>query len=71
MLNLRQIKNHPQILEFIKQGDSATQALGYTEHGFRHSNLVSKEAKRIAKEIGLSEREQELAGVAGFCHDMG
>ncbi|OQX71706.1 hypothetical protein B6D52_00295 [Candidatus Parcubacteria bacterium 4484_255] len=71
MLNLRQVKNHPRILEFIKQSDLATQALGYTEHGFRHSNLVSKEAKRIAKEIGLGEKDQELAGIAGFCHDMG
>jgi len=71
MLNLRQVKNHPRILEFIRQSDLAIQALGYTEHGFRHSNLVSKEAKRIAKEIGLGERERELAGIAGFCHDMG
>jgi len=71
MLNLRQIKNHSQILEFIKQSDLATQALGYTEHGFRHANSVSKESKRIAKEMGLKPRDQELAGVAGFCHDMG
>ncbi len=71
MLNLRQIKNHPQILEFIKQSDLAVQALGYTEHGFRHSNLVSKEARRIANEMGFKENEAELAGIAGFCHDMG
>ncbi len=71
MLNLREIKNNSQVLEFIKQSDLSTQALGYTEHGFRHSNLVSKEAKRIAKEMGLKEKEQELAGIAGFCHDMG
>ncbi len=71
MLSLRQIKNNPQILEFIKQSDSSTQALGYTEHGFRHGNNVSKEAQRIAKEMGFKEIEQELAGIAGFCHDMG
>lgn len=71
MLSLREVKNNPQVLEFIRQSDLATQALGYTEHGFRHSNLVSLEAQRIAKEIGFKEREQELAGIAGFCHDMG
>jgi len=71
MLSSRQIKNNSQILEFIKQSDSATQALGYTEHGFRHGNNVSIEAQRIAKEMGLKEIEQELAGIAGFCHDMG
>ena len=71
MLNLREIKNHSRVLEFIKQSDLATQALGYTEHGFRHANSVSKEAQRIAKEIGLKAIDQELAGIAGFCHDMG
>ena len=71
MLNLRQVKNNTRVLEFINQSDLSTKALGYTEHGFRHSNLVSGEAKRVAKEIGSKERDQELAGIAGFCHDMG
>jgi len=71
MLSSRQIKNNSQILEFIKQSDLSTQALGYAEHGFRHGNNVSVEAQRIAKEMGFKEIEQELAGIAGFCHDMG
>jgi len=71
MLTLKDIKEHPQILEFIKQSELSVKALGYTEHGLRHSNLVSQRSQGIAKEVGLSERGAELAAVAGFCHDMG
>jgi len=46
-------------------------ALGYTEHGLRHANLVSRRAQMMAKEIGLSKRGQEISAIAGFCHDMG
>jgi len=71
MINLSQIKKHPQVLEFIKQTESALVALSYTDHGFRHSNLVADRARTIAKEIGISQRDGELAAIAGFCHDMG
>jgi hypothetical protein len=71
MITPSQIKKNPQVLEFIKQTEIALTAVGYTEHGLKHANLVSDRAKVIAREVGLSEREQELADVAGFCHDMG
>lgn len=71
MITLSQVKKNPQILEFIKQTETALAALSYTDHGFRHSNLVADRARTIAKEIGLNKREQELAAIAAFCHDMG
>ncbi|MBL7141774.1 HD domain-containing protein [Patescibacteria group bacterium] len=71
MLNFRQIKNHPQVLEFIKQSELSIKALDYTEHGLRHANLVAQEAQKLAKKIGLSKQGQELVAIAGFCHDMG
>lgn len=70
-MTLSQVKKHPQILEFIKQTEIALAALSYTDHGFRHSNLVADRARTIASEIGLSQKEGELAAIAGFCHDMG
>jgi HD superfamily phosphohydrolase YqeK len=70
MLTLNQIKKNPKILEFIKQTEKSLKASGYTEHGLDHSNLVAKRARKIAKEIRLSEKEQELSAIAGFCHDM-
>lgn len=71
MLTFKEIKNHLQVLEFINQTEISMEALGYTEHGLRHANLVSRRARTLAKEIGLSERGQEITAIAGFCHDMG
>lgn len=71
MITLEDVKKNPQILEFINQTEQAMEALRYTNHGLRHSKVVSERATQIAKEIGLSEREGELAAIASFCHDMG
>jgi len=71
MLNLAKIKKNNQVLEFINQTEIALKAIQYSEHGLRHSNLVAERARNIAREIGLSENDQELSAVAGFCHDMG
>ncbi len=71
MITLKDVKNNPQILEFINQTEVAMEALSYTNHGLRHSAVVSDRAIQIAKSIGLQQREGELAGIAGFCHDMG
>lgn len=71
MVTLNDVKNNPQILEFINQTEEAMEALSYTNHGLRHSNIVADRAMQIAKNIGLSQREGELSAIAGFCHDMG
>lgn len=71
MLSFSKVKNNPQVLEFIRQTQVTLKAIGYTEHGLPHANLVSKRAKYLAQEMGLNERTQELASIAGFCHDMG
>jgi len=54
MITLAQIKKNPQILEFIKGTENVLAALSYTDHGFRHDDLVADRARTIAKEIGLS-----------------
>lgn len=71
MITLKDVKENPQILEFINQTEAAMKALSYTNHGLRHSNIVSDRAIQIAESIGLDKREGELAAIAGFCHDMG
>lgn len=65
------VKNHPSVLEFIKESCLSLKAISFTEHGIRHSTLVSDRARNIAKDMGFSERETELAAIAGFCHDIG
>ena len=71
MITLEQVKNNPQILQFIKKTEQALKNLSYTDHGLRHSDLVSQRAKDIAGQLGLGKKEQEMATIAAFCHDMG
>lgn len=71
MLKLEEVKKHPGVKECIKKSEQYLDYLGYTDHGSRHIGVVSDRAKSLAKNIGLSERDQELAAIAGYCHDMG
>jgi metal-dependent HD superfamily phosphatase/phosphodiesterase len=71
MLKLSEVIKNPFVIEFLRQTEIALEALEYTEHGFFHADLVAKRAKYLAKEIGLSKREIELAAIAGYCHDFG
>lgn len=71
MIILNQVKKNTQILEFIKSTEKILVDLSYTDHGLRHSKIVAERARTIAKEIGLSQKEEESAAIAGFCHDMG
>lgn len=70
MITLKEVNNNSHILEFIKKSEETLKRMGYTDHGLKHVQLVADRARTIAKEIGLSKREQELCAIAGFCHDM-
>lgn len=56
---------------YIKKADESLFALGYTEHSFAHVGKVAQEAARILITLGYSEREAELARIAGYLHDIG
>lgn len=65
------IKKDEWVKSLIKRADNCLEAIGYTEHGFRHTALVSKNAKRILEELGFDKKEVELAAIAGYLHDIG
>jgi uncharacterized protein len=65
------IQSDPQLSMFIASADRVMDAMGYTEHGFRHAHLVGKIAYQVLKRLGFSQREADLARVAGYLHDMG
>ncbi len=71
MLTLADVQRDPHINMFIQRSKEALSFYHYTDHGLDHVNLVAKRAKELAKKIGLSNLEQELSAIAGFCHDMG
>jgi len=69
-LTLADVKSNPYVDNFIRQTEKYLIALGYTDHGFRHVGIVSQRCMDLAKQLGLSQHDQELAGIVGYCHDM-
>jgi len=70
-ITLEEVKQAPRVKTFIQKANEYLGVLGYTEHGFRHSNLVAREARNLLKGMGFDSREGELAAVAGYLHDIG
>lgn len=70
-LTYQLVKNDPQINGFIRATERYLSELGFTDHGFRHLTIVADRARKLARELNLSTQEQELAAIAGYCHDLG
>lgn len=71
MLTFEEVKKNPVIDSFIRKGNEYLGAMGYTEHSYRHLNLVASIAKNILERLGYDRREAELAAIAGYLHDIG
>ena len=65
------VKANPSVQTYIKKADESLKALGYTEHSFAHVTKVAMVASDILQTLGYSEREIELAKIAGYLHDIG
>ncbi len=70
-LRLETIRNDPEVQAFIRQANKNLGVLGFTEHGFRHVGLVANIARNVLRLLEYDERQQELAAVAGYLHDIG
>lgn len=70
-MTYEQIRRDEEIRTYIEAADASLCALGYTEHSFPHVCRVAEEAGRILALLGYSEREAELAKMAGYLHDIG
>jgi hypothetical protein len=65
------VKNHPEIRALIDLADAYLSTIGYTDHGISHVTRVSLRAQKILRELGMPEREAELAGISAYMHDIG
>lgn len=65
------LRGNQRALTYIESADRYLEAIGYTEHGFRHSDIVSKTAYDILKKLGYDNATAALAAAAGFLHDTG
>lgn len=71
MITLEDVKNNPEVQQLILGSQEELNALGYTEHSFRHIGIVSKRAGDVLEILGYDERRVELARIAGYLHDIG
>ena len=71
MLTFESIKNNESVKTYIKKADETLDKLGYTEHNFAHVLKVADTAMYVLRTLGYSERDVELAGIAGYTHDIG
>lgn len=71
MVTLEDVKGDPYINSFIRKGNEYLGVMGFTDHSYRHINLVSDLAKNVLLKLNHSRREAELAAIAGYLHDIG
>lgn len=71
LVTYNDVKNSPEVNAYIKQGNDALGVMGFTEHSSAHAALVAARSFMILKALGYSEREMELAQIAGYMHDIG
>ncbi len=70
-IKLDDVKMNPEVRILLEIGQNQLDALDFTEHSFRHADIVSSLAGYIMNKIGGSHRETELAEIAGYLHDIG
>lgn len=70
-MTYEQIRHDEEIRTYIEKADASLCALGYTEHNQAHVCRVAEEAGRILSILGHSNRDVEIAKIAGYIHDIG
>lgn len=70
-MTFQEIRNNEEVCALLNKGDHNLGVLGYTDHSEAHCLLVAERAAYILRRLGYSDREEELARIAGFMHDIG
>ncbi len=68
---LTRLQQDEVVSAFIKLSDQFLAAQGFTEHGFRHANLVGRIAFNVLRHLGADSELCELAAISGYLHDIG
>ena len=71
MITLKDLKANEELNTYIKMANAHLKAMGYTDHGSRHVNLVASRAEKVMEQLNYPKRDQELAAMAGYLHDIG
>ncbi|HUG84202.1 MAG TPA: hypothetical protein VMM13_06535 [Euzebya sp.] len=68
---LEAVRDHAEISGMLEMADEFLASQGFTEHGFRHANLVGHIAYNVLTHLGFDQRLAELGAVSGYLHDIG
>jgi len=60
VITLEDVKANEKVQTFIRLSDEQMEAIGYTEHGFRHVSLVAHNARRILQDLGFNDRQPRI-----------
>ncbi len=70
-VTFNKIQKNPEITAMLQKANDHLGIVGYTEHGVRHGKWVGRTAQKLLKSLGKNGREADLAGIAGYMHDLG
>ena len=70
-ITVEELKKDHEISIYLTRSTEYLGRLGFTEHGKRHATIISDRAYSVLKELDYSERDCEIAAVAGYIHDIG
>ena len=71
MITLEDVIENEEVKAFINAAQKQIDALGYTEHSYRHIGIVSKRTGEILEKLGYEPKVIELGKIAGYLHDIG
>ena len=70
-MTYQEIRSNEEVCALLERGNQNLGVLGFTDHSEAHCLLVAERAAYILRKLGFDERQQELAKIAGFMHDIG
>lgn len=69
-ITLDELKKDYEINVYLTCSTEYLSRLGFTEHGRRHATIVAERAYDVLNSLDYSERDCELAAIAGYMHDI-
>ena len=70
-VTLKDVKSNLKVKHLIEGANDLMKAMGYTEHGQRHVEVVAGITRYILERLEADERYVELAMIAAHLHDIG
>jgi len=70
-ITVEDLKKDHEISVYLTCSTQYLGSLGFTEHGKRHATIISDRAYSVLKGLDYTERDCQLAAIAGYIHDIG